>query len=217
MQTAPFLASLSPWKSQSLFLCSFLLPFPSSLYLCPSPLSAWSDSFMFILYSVFELFGDLGSINCCSVTKSCPTLHDPMDCSTPGFPALHYLLEFAQVHVHWISDAIQPSHPLSSPSSPAFRLSHHQSLFQWVGSSHQVAKVLEFQFLHQSFHEYSALISFRIDWFDLLAVQGTLKSLLQHCSSRASVLWHSAFFMVQLSHSYTTNRKKPQLWLHGPL
>ena len=87
----------------------------------------------------------------CSVTESCPIICDPMDCSTPGFPVRHYLLEFAQTHVHWVGDAIQPSHPLSSPSPPAFNLSKHQGLFQWVSSSHQVAKVLELQLQHQSF------------------------------------------------------------------
>ena len=91
------------------------------------------------------------SICCCAVTESCLTPCDPMDCSIPGFPVLHYLLEFAQTHVHWVSDAIQPSHPLSLPSLPALNLSQHQSLFQWVGSSHQVAKLLELQFQHQSF------------------------------------------------------------------
>ena len=102
-------------------------------------------------------------------------------------------------------ESVMPSnHPLSSPSPPAFDLSQHQGLFQSVSSLHQVAKVLEFQFLHQSFHEYSALISFRIDWFDLLAVQGTLKSLLQHCSS---ILWCSVFFIVHLSHTYITTGK----------
>ena len=79
---------------------------------------------------------------CCSVAQSCPTLCDPMDCSTPGFPVLHYLLELAQTHVHWVGDAILASHPLSTPSSPALSLSQHQGLFQWVGSLHQVAKVL---------------------------------------------------------------------------
>ena len=74
-----------------------------------------------------------------------------MDCSTPGLPVHHQLLEFTQTHVHWVSDAIQPSHPLSSPSPPAFNLSQHQGLFKWVSSSHQVAKVLEFQLQHQSF------------------------------------------------------------------
>ena len=80
----------------------------------------------------------------CSVTKSCPTLCEPMDCNTPGFPVLQYLPEFAQIHIHWICDAIQPSH-LLSPSSSYFNLSQHQGLFQWVGSSHQVAKILELQ------------------------------------------------------------------------
>ena len=88
---------------------------------------------------------------CCSVTQSYLTLWDPMDCSTPGFPVLHHLLESAQTHVHRVSDAIQPSHPQSSPSLPAFNLSQHQDLFHWVGSSHQVAKVLEFQLQHQFF------------------------------------------------------------------
>ena len=84
----------------------------------------------------------------CAVAKSCLTLCDPMNCSTPGFPALHHLLEFAQVHIHWVSDAIQPSHP---PSSPTFSVSQHHGLFQWVGSLHQVAKVLKLQLQHQSF------------------------------------------------------------------
>ena len=85
-----------------------------------------------------------------SVAQSCPTLCNPMDCSTLGFPVLHHLPEFTQIHVHWVSDAIQPSHPLSSPSSPAFNLSQDQGLFQWVSSSHPVAKGLEFQLQHQS-------------------------------------------------------------------
>ena len=86
-----------------------------------------------------------------SVAQSCPTLCDPMNCSTPGFPVHHLLLEFTQTHVHWVSDAIQPSHPLSSPSPLTFNLSQHQGIFKWVSSSHQVAKVLEFQLQHQSF------------------------------------------------------------------
>ena len=130
-----------------------------------------------------------------------------MDCSIPGSSVLDYLLEFTQTHVDWVSDAIQPSHPLLSPSPPALNLSQHQGLFQWVGSSHLVAKVLELQLQHQSFHEHSGLISFRIDWFDLLVVQGTLKSLLQHHNSKASFLWPSAFFIVQLSHLYVTTGK----------
>ena len=95
-------------------------------------------------------------------------------------------------HVHWVGDAIQPSHPLSSPSPPAFSLSQHHGLFKWVSSLHQVTKVLEFQLQHQFFKEYLGLISFRMDWLDLLAVQGTLKSLPQHHSSKVSIIWHSA-------------------------
>ena len=87
---------------------------------------------------------------CCSVTKSCPPLCDPMDCR-PGFPVLHHLPEFAQTHAHWVSDAIQPSGPLLPPSPFAFNLSQRLGLFQWVSFSHQVAKVLELQFQHQSF------------------------------------------------------------------
>ena len=88
---------------------------------------------------------------CCLVTQSCPTLCDPMDCSMPGFPVLHHLPELAQTHVHWDSDAIQPSHPLSSPSPPALNLPQHQDLFKWVSSLHEVAKVLEFELQHLSF------------------------------------------------------------------
>ena len=127
-----------------------------------------------------------------------------MDCSMPVFPVLHQLLELTQTQVHQVSDAIQPSHPPWSPSPPTFNLSQHQGLFKWVSSLHQVAKVLEFQLQYQS---YSELISFRTDWLDLLPVQGTLKSLLQHHSSRASILQHSAFFIVQLSHPYMTTGK----------
>ena len=143
-----------------------------------------------------------------SVSQSCPTLCDPINRSTPGLPVHHRLPELTETHVHWVSDAIQPSHPLLSPSPPpAFNLSQHQGLFQWVSSSHQVAKVLEFQLQHQSFQEYSGLISFKMDWLDLFAVQGTLKSLLQHHSSKALILQHSAFFIVQLSHPYMTTGK----------
>ena len=119
---------------------------------------------------------------------------DSMDCSTPGLPVHHQLPEPAQTLVHWVGDAIQPSHPLLSPSPPAFNLSQHQGLFQWVSSWHQVAKVLEFQLILTPSNEYSGLISFQIAWFDLLAVQGTLKSLFQHHSSKASILRCSAFF-----------------------
>ena len=91
------------------------------------------------------------SVQFSSVAQSCPTLCDPVDCSTPGLPVHHQLPKLAQTHVHWVSDAIQPSHPLSSPSPPTFNLSQHQGLFKWISSSHQVAKVLEFQLYHQSF------------------------------------------------------------------
>ena len=129
-----------------------------------------------------------------------------MNCRTPGLPVHHQLLEFTQSHVHRVSDAIQPSHPGSSPSSPAPDLSQHQSLCQWVNSSHEVAKVLEFQLQHQSF-QWKPRISFRMYWLNLYAVQGTLKSFLQHHSSKASILWHSDFFIVQLSHPYMTTGK----------
>ena len=131
----------------------------------------------------------------------------PWTVAMPGSPVLHYLPEFAQIHVHWFSDAILPSHTLL-PSSPfVFDLSQHQGLFQWVSSSHQVAKNWSFIFSISPSNECSGLLSFRIDWLDLLAVQGTLKSLLQHHSSKASILWCSAFFMVQLSHPYMTTEK----------
>ena len=127
-------------------------------------------------------------------------------CSMPGFPVRHQLLKLAQTHVYWVCDTIQPSHPLLSPSPPACNLSQHQGLFQWVSSSHHMAKGLEVSFNISPPNEYSGLISFRMDWLDLLGVQGTLKSLLQHHSSK-SILWHSAFFTVQLSHPYMTTGK----------
>ena len=133
------------------------------------------------------------------IAQLCLTLCDPMDCSTPGFPVHYQLPELAQTHVYRVGDAIQPSHPLSSPSPPAFNLSQHQGLFKWLSSSHQVAEGLKFQLPRQSFNEYSGLISFRMDWLDLLVVQQTLESLLQHYSLKASILRHSAFFIVQLS------------------
>ena len=147
------------------------------------------------------------SVQFSSFSQSCPTLCDPMDYSTPGIPAYPQLPELSQTHVHWVGDAIQPSYPLLSPSPPARNPSQHQGLFKWVSSSHQVAKVLEFQLQHCPSNEYSGLISFRMDWLDLLAVQRTLKSLLQHHSSKASTLWCSAFFTVQLLHPYMTTGK----------
>ena len=109
----------------------------------------------------------------------------PTNYSIPGFSVLHYLLEFAQTHIHWIGDAIQPSHPLSPPSLPALSFSQNQGLFQWVSSSDQCPKYWSFSFSISPSNEYSGLISFRINWFELLSVQGTLKSLFQHHSSKA--------------------------------
>ena len=144
---------------------------------------------------------------CCSVSQLCPTLCDPMDCSTPGFLVLHHLWELAQTHVHWVNDATQPCYPLSSPSPSSFNLSQHQGLFQWVGSSQWVAKVLELQLQHQSFQWIFMVLSFRIDWFDLYAIQGTLKRLLQHHNLKALIIWCSAFFIAQLSYPYITTGK----------
>ena len=111
-------------------------------------------------------------------------------------------------NVHWVGDAIQPSHPLSSPFPPTFNLSQHQGLFKWVSSSHQVSKLLwSFSFNISPSNKHPGLNSFRMVWFDLLAAQGTLKSFLQHQSSKASILRHSAFFTVQLSHLYMTTGK----------
>ena len=127
-----------------------------------------------------------------SVTESYLALCDLMNRSTPGLPIHHQLPESTQTQVHWVSDAIQPSHPLCSPFPPTPNLSQHQGLFKWVSSSHQVAKVLEFQVQHQSFQFHSGQISFRMDWLDLLAIQGTLKSLLQHHSSQFKSINSSA-------------------------
>ena len=134
-----------------------------------------------------------------SVAQSCLTLCDPMNCSTPGLPVHHQLPEFTQTHVHRVSDAIQPSHPLLSPSPPAPNPSQHQGLFQWVNSLH---KYWSFSLTISPSNEHPGLISFRMDGLDLLAVPGTLKSLLQNHSSKASILWHSAFFTIQLAHPH---------------
>ena len=130
-----------------------------------------------------------------------------MDCSMPGFPVLHYRPEHAQTHAHWVSDAIPPSHPLLSLSPLDLDRSWHQSLFQWVDSASGGQSIGASAWSISPSNEYSGLISFRSDWFDLLVVQGTLKSLLQHRSLKASILCHTAFFMIQLSHPYMTNGK----------
>ena len=145
----------------------------------------------------------------CSVSKSCPTPCYPIDCSMPVFLILHHLLELAQTHVHIVGDANQPSHSLSShpllllPSIfPSIRVFSNKSVLRirWP-------KYWSFSFSISPSNEYSGLISFRIDWFDFLAVQGTLRSLLQQHSLKALILRCSAFFMVQLSHPYITTEK----------
>ena len=144
----------------------------------------------------------------CSVTQSCLTLCDPMDYSIPGLPIHHQLPEFTQTHVPLVGDAIQASHPLSFllllPSVfSSIRVYSNESALciRWP-------KYWSFSFSISPSNEHSGPISFRMDWLDLLAVQGTLKSLLQHHSSKVSILWHSAFFIVQLSHPYMTTGKK---------
>ena len=135
----------------------------------------------------------------------CLTLCDPMDCSMPGFPIHHQLLELTQTHVHQVHDAIKPFHlpPLLLPSIfPSIRVCSNESVLhiRWP-------KDWGFSFSISPSNEYSGLISCSIDWLDLLAVQGTLKSLLQHHSSKASILQRSVFFIVQLSHPHMTTRK----------
>ena len=147
------------------------------------------------------------SVQFSSVTQSCLTLCDPIDCRMPGFPVHHQLPQFAQTHVHWVSDAIQPSHPLLFPSPPAFNLFQHQGFSNESVLRIRWPKYWSFSFSISPSNEHPGLISFRMDWMDLLAVQGTLKSLLQYHSSKASVLWHSAFSVVQLSHMYMTPGK----------
>ena len=142
-----------------------------------------------------------------SVAQSSLSLCDPTDCSMPGLPVHHQFLEFTQTHVRWVSDAIQPSRPLSSPLLlplifPSIRVFSSESAL-----CIREPKYWNFSFSINPSNDYLGLISFRIDWLDLSAVQGTLKSLLQHHSSKTSILQTSAFFMVQLSHPYMTTGK----------
>ena len=154
------------------------------------------------------IYGNLQSSNQFnSVAQSCLTLCNPMNRSTPGLPVHHQLPEFTQTHVHRVSDAIQPSHPLSSPSPlapipPSIRVFSNESTLRirWP-------KYWNFSFSISPSNEHPGLISFRRDWLDLLAVQGTLKNLLQHHSSKASILRRSAFFTIQISHPYMTTGK----------
>ena len=139
-----------------------------------------------------------------SVAQSCLTLCDPMNHCTPGLPVHHQLSEFTQTHVYRVGDAIQPSHPLSSPSPPAPNPSQPQSPSNESTLRMRWPKSWSFSFSISPSNEHPGLTNFRMDWLDLLAVQGTLKSLLQHHSSKASILQHSPFFKVQLSHPYMT-------------
>ena len=145
---------------------------------------------------------------CCSVAQSCPTFCHPVNCSTPGLPVHHQLPEFAQTHVHWVGDAIQPSRsllslPLLPLLFPSIRFFSNESVLRIRGP-----KYWSFSFSTSPSKEHTGLISLRIDWFDLLAVQGTLKNLLQHHSSKALLLQGSAFFVIQISH-HTWLLEKP--------
>ena len=153
-------------------------------------------------------FNSLNSVQFSSVAQSCPTLCDPMNHSTPGLPVYHQLLEFTQRHVHWVGDAFQHlilCHPLLLPPSifRSIRVFSNESVLhiRWP-------KNWSFKLSISPSNEYSGLISFRMDWLDLLAAQGTLKSLLQHHSSKASILQCSDFFIVELSHPCMTTGKK---------
>ena len=130
-----------------------------------------------------------------------------MDCSTPGLPVCHQLLELTRTHVHEVGDAIQPSHPVLSPSPPTSIFPSIRVFSSESALRIRWPKYWSFSFSISPSNEYSGLISFRIEWFGLLTVQGTLKRLLQHHSSKASILWRSAFIIVQLSHPYMTTGK----------
>ena len=149
----------------------------------------------------------LGRVQLSSVTQSCLTLCHPMNRSITGLPIHHQLPEFTQTHVHQVGDAIQPSHSLLSPSPLAPNPSQHQSFSNESTLHMRWPKYWSCSFSTIPSKEIPGLISFRMDWLDLLTVQGTLKSLLQQHSSKASILWSSAFFTVQLSHPYMTTGK----------
>ena len=148
-----------------------------------------------VLFDTSDLFHSVSC--CCSVAKLCLTLAIPWTAAHQASLSFTISQNLLKLMTHWVSDVIQPSHPLLPLAHPALNLSHHEGLFQWVGSSHQEAPRF-WSFSISPSSEYSGLIALRIDWFDSLAVQGTLKSLLQHHNSNASILWHSTFFMVQL-------------------
>ena len=158
-------------------------------------------------YGRFKLFSKNQLNQFSSVAQSCLTLCNPMNHSMPGLPVHHKLPELTQTHAHRVGDAIQPSHPLSSSSPPASNPSQHQVFSNESTLRMRWPKYWSFSFSISPSSEHPGLICFRMDWLDLLAVQGTLKSLLQHHSSKASIFRHSAFFTVQLSHPYITTGK----------
>ena len=161
--------------------------------------------------NIFHLLGALVLCCCCSVAQSCLTLCNPVDYSTSGFLILHHPLELAQNHVYWVGDDNQPSHPLLFPFPPHFNVSQHQGLSHKSTLRIRCPKYWRFHFSISPSNECSGLIYFRIDWLDLLAVQGALKSLLQNHRTKASILWPSTFFMVQLSNPYMTTGKTKAL------
>ena len=170
----------------------------------PIPVNRYVFCMFSILWGNTKLFSE---VQFSSVALSCPTLCDPMNHSMPGFPVYHQLPEFTQTHAHWVHDAINHlifchSLPLLPLFLPSIRVFSYESTLhmRWP-------KYWSFSFNIRPSSEHPGLISFRVNWLDLLAVQGTLKSLLQHHSSKASVLWRSAFFIVQLSHPYMTTGK----------
>ena len=143
-------------------------------------------------------------IYCCPVAKLCLTLCNPMNCKTTGFPVLHFLPEFAQTHVHWFGDAIETSRPLLPPSLLVLNLSQHRVLSSEL--AHCIKWPKYWNVSISTFNDYSGLLFFRIGWFDLLAVRGTLKCLVQHQNSVTSILKHSAFLILQISHLYVTGK-----------
>ena len=193
------------------------------LLVCPSPfplpfgnqkfVSYICDSVLLLFFKgVWNLFiipwhHKINSIQFSSVAQTCPTLCDPMNLSTPGLPVHHQLPELTQTHVNRVGDAIQPSHPLPSPSPPA-PISPSNRVFSSESTlCMRWPKYWSFSFNISPSNEHPGLISFGMDWLDLLAVQGTLKGLLQHHDSRASIFRRSAFFTVQLSYPYMTTGK----------
>ena len=183
---------------------------PSQWRLSQSPywklqLSNHLCSQFFLFCFIFPIA--LHSVQFSSVTHSCLTLCDPMNCSTPGLPVHHQFLEFTQTHVHRVDDAMHPSHLLLSPSPPSPNSARIRVFCNESTLRMRWPKYWSFSFNISPSKEHPELISFRMDWLDLLAVQRTLKSLLQHHSSKASIIQRSAFFTVQLSHPYMTTGK----------